>query len=345
MTQVGVEQRRPGGQLPSWRAYTGKRVIVHALEGSYAEKRAATELRDAERAAEAIEKMLRPPGAGQHPQSPPIDVYMTDPVADLPIGLYRPEHSDNGRPPDVDTVQRRAIIRVVEPEGPGEPVVRPLVRLLVSEWFSPAAASIPLFTDGIAGVLAGRLGTDPGGKEADDVARARLAEGNIPSIFSLLTPATGPGASLVPGSGDVGPDPIATSFTGFLLRASGEEALRQFLAAYDAERRDQAAILAYQRPLGTLEELWLAELQRDVMRGSALPLFLRRLMPLVRPYRLRVVELLFYSILSVLQGFVAPLGLKYLIDTVIPGGIRPAAPICWCCSSWSSWRFISSTPS
>src|SRR5205085_322008 len=55
----------------------------------------------------------------------------------------------------------------------------------------------------------------------------------------------------------------AVSFVAFLLEAGGPGALHQFLAAYDPERRDQAALAVYHRPLGALEESWLAWLKRQ----------------------------------------------------------------------------------
>src|SRR5437879_973218 len=95
MAQPGVEQKRSSEHALGWRTYAGKRVAVHAPEGSYAARRAPAELHEAERAAEALEKLLEPPegkrGAGR------VDIYLTDPVVELPAGISAGEPTGNGR--------------------------------------------------------------------------------------------------------------------------------------------------------------------------------------------------------------------------------------------------------
>lgn len=320
--RLGADRYEPA---PVWSTYSGKRAVIHALKGSYAEKRAPSELHQADRAIEAIEKLLRPPG--EHPHAGQIDIYLTDPVADLPSSVDPQERSAHGLDLAPDADLQGSIVRVIEPEAPGEPIVRPLVLLLISQWYNLEVASIPLFTDGIAGVLAGRLGAGPNIKEADDAVRAKISAGTLPSILGKIGAASGPtssplvtGRSLGYGASSASqwaPDSVATSFVGFLLRSFGEERLREVLAAYDSERRDQATMVVYQRPLGALEESWLVELRRRRLKGSALPLFLRGLGPLIRPYWRQELELLVYTLFSTGYGLVTPLAMKYFIDTVL----------------------------
>jgi hypothetical protein len=202
-----------------WQTSVGKGVAVHAPEGSYPARRAAAELKEAERTVSALEELLSPPAERRGP----VDIYLADAIA--------ADEPDGGRVDD-------ALVRVVQPEAPGEPIAYPLTRTLVRRWFGPQAGSASLFVEGVAGVVAGRL------EGADDRVREELGAGNAVSIFAQDS------------------EHVATSFVGFLLRTFGAESLRELLAEYDPERRDQAAVSAYQRPLAALEELWLAGLRQ-----------------------------------------------------------------------------------
>src|SRR5438093_1903647 len=70
-------------ETPNWREYAGKHVTVHAPEGSYAARRAPAELREADRAFDALEKLLDPPDLKRN-DIPRVDVYLADPVFVLP---------------------------------------------------------------------------------------------------------------------------------------------------------------------------------------------------------------------------------------------------------------------
>jgi pSer/pThr/pTyr-binding forkhead associated (FHA) protein len=216
------------GALPEWQTFAGKGVTVHAPQGSYPAGRAAAELRDAEKAIAALEALLSPPPdrLGQ-----PVEVYLTDAVVEEVSPITRASDEEG-------------LLRVVQPENPGAPIVYDLARLLVGRWFGPEAARAALFVDGIAGIAGSRLGSTPSIEEADEAVRGELAGGGEVSVFS--------------------PDPgpvVPISFVGFLLKTHGPEALRRFLETYDPDRRDQAATEVYQRPLGSLEELWLSSLR------------------------------------------------------------------------------------
>src|SRR4051794_16407173 len=162
MSQITLEQSRPGGRIPPLLAFTGKRVTVHAQEGSYPEKRAPAELQEAERSAEALEKLLRPQGG----DPTRVQIYLVDPMVDLRSGAEERGPAGN-----------RHLVRVIAPEAPVTPVLQALVPLLMAEWFSPAVAQVPLFTLGIAGVLSASLDAGPSIKEADEAVRARLEAG------------------------------------------------------------------------------------------------------------------------------------------------------------------------
>jgi ABC-type multidrug transport system fused ATPase/permease subunit len=189
-----------------------------------------------------------------------------------------------------------AIVRVVQPDDPGAPIAYALTPVLVRRWFGADAASASPFVDGIAGIVAS--GTDV--QEVDARVRGELGAGRPVSIFA-------------------GGEPhVATSFLAFLIRSHGVQPLREFLAAYDPERRDHAVVQAYQRPLAALEELWLASLRElSGMRATFRALF-SHLVPLVRPEWRRWLEIFAYMLVGIGYTIALPLSFKYLFDTIIP---------------------------
>ena len=262
-------------------------VTVHAPQGSYPAGRAAAELRDAEKSIAALEALLSPP---PDRLDEPVDVYLTDAVVEEGSPVTRASEEEG-------------LLRVVQPENPGPPIVYDLARLLVGRWFGPQAAKASLFVDGIAGIAGSKLGSAPSIEEADEAVRAELAGGAEVTVFS--------------------PDPgpvVPISFVGFLLKTHGPEPLRRFLETYDPERRDQAAGAVYQRPLGSLEELWLASLRELTGFRATFRALLGHLVPLMRPYKWRWIEIFVYMLLTVGLTIAIPLGFKYLFDTVIPDG-------------------------
>jgi ABC-type multidrug transport system fused ATPase/permease subunit len=157
--------------------------------------------------------------------------------------------------------------------------------------------------NGIAGIAGSRLRSAPAIEEADEAVRAELAAGAEVSVF-----AADPGVV------------VPISFVAFLLKTYGPEALRRFLETYDSERRDQAAAAVYQRPLGSLEELWLSSLRELSGFRATFRALLGHLLPLMRPHKWRWVEIFVYMLLAVALTIAIPLGFKYLFDTIIPKG-------------------------
>jgi ABC-type multidrug transport system fused ATPase/permease subunit len=275
----------PPAPRERWRRLEGERVHVYALAGSYAEKRASGELREAERTVAALEELLEPP---REARSAMVFIYLTDPVPDAPVPVVSPRD-------DADV-----IVRVVQPDALDEPLARPLTRALVQRWFGAAPAASALLCTGLAGVVRARAGTAPAIAEAHERVAAQLAAGEPVSIFS--------------GENDT----AATSFVAHLVETFGAPALRAFVASYDPDRRDQAALAAYHRPLGSLEESWLGFLRRREGRTDAFRALFRRLGPLLRPYWPREVEVLVLMLLGLSYTLALPLAAKYLFDTVIP---------------------------
>jgi ABC-type multidrug transport system fused ATPase/permease subunit len=205
------------------------------------------------------------------------------------------------------------IVRVVSPEEPGESIAWPLTRLLVSRWYGSSAAASPIVAEGLAGVIAARTETGPTIEQADAWVQNELEAGRPVSIFARTRhdKETGRHDS---------EDLIATSFVHFVVTTTGEDSLRQYIAAFDPERRDHAALTAFHRPLGALEEAWLSGLRRGQTGSAPFRALFRHLRPLIRPHLRRQLEVFSYMVLGALLGLVMPLAGKYLLDTVIPSG-------------------------
>lgn len=282
---------------PTWQVHRGQRVTVHAPQGSYAARRAAIEVHDAERVVAALEQLLRP----REHRDAQIHVYLVD-----RSGERSDAEAVSSSPECADT-----IVRVIEPETPGASLVRSLTSLLVGRWFGSGPASAGLFIDGIAGVVAARTELGAPLADAEGWVREELAARRPVSIFARPSPdESAPAAT----------DPASTSFVGFLIAAFGEESLRRFLETYDPQRRDHAALTAYQQPLGALEETWLGRVQRRPGGGAVFRAFFRHLLPLLRPYWWRELEVFAYMLLELAFALALPLAAKFLIDDVIPEG-------------------------
>ena len=307
MLESSVDLSSTLGNRPAWRTFAGKRVTIHALTGSYAARRAPLKLREAESVVTALEDLLRPP---TDKRRQPVDIYLTDPVADLPASLggeQRTEVTDRQAARDPN-----ALVSVMQPEASGEPLAGPLTRLLVARWIGPTALQATTFLIGIAGVIESRLGVGPTVADAEDWVREEVAARRPVSIFAATAGTTDPPTAAT--------TRIATAFVAYLLQTFDPALLRQFLATYDPDRRDQAALATYNRPLGALEESWLGSLRKRATANAAFRAFMQSLLSLLRPYGWRQAETLGYMLIGLGYNLVLPLATKFLIDTIIPSG-------------------------
>ncbi len=296
----------PTGAQPNtaaWRTFAGERVVVYAAAGTHGAKRAPAVAKLADRAVEALERLLSP---SPEQRGGPVPIYLVDPIAALP-GEGNDGAAANGRSVAGSPAVAEAVVLPIEPERPDAAVLGPLTRLLIGRWFGRNAASPGRLIDGIAGVLAGRVGVGPGPAEAAAAVRGELEAGKQVSIVGSAP------------EGAAG-DPSATAFVGWLIQAHKADGLRRFLVAYDPDRRDQAATQVFQKPLGGLEEDWLASLQRRPSGRDALRVLLGQLVPMMRPYRWRQVELIAYMAFGLTYALLLPLSTRYLVDDILPDG-------------------------
>lgn len=281
-------------EQPQWRSFKGKRVIIHAAEGTDAARIAPQELEKAEQAVEALEKLLQAPASRQ---GEPVQIYLVDSTKAVPV-------------------TSEAITQTIGPAPAGETLILSLTRFLVGRWFGEAAASADLFVSGLAGVVAARSGNGPTVEEASEAVRAALKAKKPVSIFQPVAETEPQAASATKAKS--GLNFVATSFVAYLIEVSGAKALAEFLKVYDPQRRDRAAVSAFHQPLGELEEDWLNKVQRVGKHSSAFRAFLRQLGPYLKPYWLREVEVLFYMLIGLSYTLILPLSTRYLVDEIIP---------------------------
>lgn len=254
------------------------RIHVRVQPQSYAAVCATAEVREAERSLAQLETLLEPPA---ELRGAAIELYLADYAGELPF------------PP-----AGLAVLRVIQPDMPIEPIAASLTRLLVPLWFGPAAAHALLIQDGIAGVVAARTGTGRSIADTDAFVRDQHP---MASIFSTPHPAT------------------ATSFVAYLLEQHGAAALRTLLAKFDPERPDRAFTAAFARTAAELERAWLDALHKQ--RGGTTAAFrtlARRLRPYMAPHWLRWLEVFAYLLYGAFYTVALPLAFRYLFDHVIP---------------------------
>jgi ATP-binding cassette subfamily B protein len=284
MAGTGVDT----GQAPvAWIEHRGKAVSIHAAPGGYAVTVAERELHEAERVVTTLTELLRPEGGAPAPH---IDLYLLDPV----VGGDEPaDESGNGSCQRAGGIGSGGIVRVVQGEQAGDPVASAVARFLVAHWFGDGAVRAAAFVEGAGGLAAARAGVGPDVARADQWVRGELAAGRP---VSVVVPARSPGPGRLFAS---------TSFLSYLVQSFGAPSIGRFLARYQPDRRDEAAVAVFQRPLGALEEAWLASMGRGD-RGDGRGRNIRYFLMLLAPYRLRYAELLSYFLFVALTGVVLP---------------------------------------
>ncbi|MDQ4099964.1 MAG: ATP-binding cassette domain-containing protein, partial [Chloroflexota bacterium] len=142
--------------------------------------------------------------------------------------------------------------------------------------------------------------------EADAAVRGALRSGRRVSIFPLDQH----------DDDDLG-RAVALSFVAWLIEGYGGPALGQYLAAFDPQRDDAAAAVAFHQPLGALEEAWLGTVRHEPRRATAFRTLARELLPLLRPHWLRTLELLALIVVGVGLSVAVPLTIMWIVDHIV----------------------------
>ena len=300
-----------------WSPHVGSRAVVHAAYGSFAETIADRELSDIERVIVELESIFKPQSPEQFGR---VEVYLTDPVPEAP-GVLNVSGDGSGTP-SADFIGANGIVRFARAEG-SPPVAGVVTRLLVHRWFGEAAATADPFIEGIAGLVAARTGTGPGLAQITERLRNDVESGKP---VSVLAPAEGDGQVDA-----VGLWYARTSFVAYLVEATNQDALGEFLRRYQPDRRDEAVGAVFHQPLGALEEDWLGEATES--RGDeTIMSHLKFLAPLMKPYIWRYMEVILYMAVSVLTTLMLPLVSGCVVSSLSrsAGGPGAAEPSGFC---------------
>ncbi|MBA2641532.1 MAG: hypothetical protein H0U82_01230, partial [Actinobacteria bacterium] len=206
-----AEGKRPA-DMESWTTLSRDVVLVHAAPGSYAERVLFRELDEGVRALDELTELLALP-SDWRPAT--IDVYLVD-VLPSPVSSSAVE----GPGPPPRHLPPGCIVRHVRPDGFSEPLVWPLTRYVVGRCYGEQAANAGIVVDGIAGVVADRVGSGRPLSDADRIAYDLLT-GEPASPVEGPSPEAPAGVSQL-GGGDEH-HVLATSFVAFLLRSHGPE--------------------------------------------------------------------------------------------------------------------------
>jgi ATP-binding cassette subfamily B protein len=123
------------------------------------------------------------------------------------------------------------------------------------------------------------------------------------------------------------PDAADVSFLTYLLRRAGRPALARFVARALESSIQQAALSAYGTSLEALRTDWIANLTVRERGASGTRNMLRRAMPLLRPYRLRVALVILLMIYDLAFALAIPLSTKILFDDILGGRQYSLLPI------------------
>ncbi|MGH2730779.1 MAG: ATP-binding cassette domain-containing protein, partial [Actinomycetota bacterium] len=124
--------------------------------------------------------------------------------------------------------------------------------------------------------------------------------------------------------GGEAPAAASTSFVAFVMATYEKGSLARFLEAYRPERRDEAAIAVFQKPLAALEEHWLSRMfggQAGTMMAS-----LKFLSPLLKPHLAKYLEAVGYMLVGVAFTISVPLVSQCVVDALARGQAPPGTP-------------------
>ncbi|HLJ54050.1 MAG TPA: ABC transporter ATP-binding protein [Chthonomonadaceae bacterium] len=300
---AGTAPERKGTKEPRPIAH-GTAITVFAAPASPAADCAVKLLPTADALVQHVRRLLRSATAGTEP---PLALFVG--AAEAPGAASAASSADEQASEHAEA--HPGGVCYVDTSATAEALARAVTRSLASHWFGGDAVSAGLFVEGIAGVALSRAGAGFDLSAADQWVRAELLAGR--KVYATHEPQESAEASDAVRTAQGGLNRAAVSFVAYLLATFGPQALAAYLKEFDPNRQDRAANAAFRRPLAVLEEDWQTRLSR-MGAGDALRTFLRQIVPLLRPYRWKQVEILVYLLLAAAYNVVQPYAIKIVID-------------------------------
>jgi ABC-type multidrug transport system fused ATPase/permease subunit len=224
-------------------------------------------------------------------------------AADLPITVYLVDWLDEAPHPGWARVESalvapdRALVCVpVSPESPALGLERAILGILASRTQAQPPAATAELIPALAALLAAEHGVGP---DVDALPAAARAKPGRPQASPFAAPAD------------------AVAFLAYLQRLHGGAALTRFVRGAREGSLAAAAQTAYGRSLEALQAEWQAALRRQPRDAATGQGVLAASLPLLRPYRFRVAELLLLMIGDLGFTLSVPLSAKFLFDNVI----------------------------
>lgn len=237
-----------------------------------------------------------------------LDVDLSDQVISvLLVPFLPPQPADEAAPPDLSP--GAPLVRMVGPDGDAPPQPVLLTVDIVARAFGLAE---PLVSTGLAGIVADRTRTGPPVAALLEELRAEGEGEVLPD--DLMAAAF---------SGDTHEFTFATyaastCFVQHLIDEFGIAGVRSYLRLAAQDRRDEAALSAFGRPLAQLIREWSVSSSGSLEVAEPLRRLWHHLRPIAHPYRWRFAELMVYVLVGVALTVALPLASKYLIDDILP---------------------------
>ncbi len=344
----------------AWRDFSGKGVRVRAAAGSDAARLAPKLLDEAERIVEELEDLLHP----ERPDSP-IDLYLVDPedvIAGLPAEAdvaVLAVGAEGSHPGVVGPLTRSVVASWFGPHAAlSEAIVDGIAGVAAARGGTGPSieqadlqvrerlragrpVSVVRADDEQRPPHPGALGPPPMEGPPQGLGGAIDVEGPPPDFEGPVPRGSpppdledsiaggGPPPDLEPPTTGDGLDPrtAETSFVAYLISTFGGDALRAYLQSVDPERIDQAALTAFQQPLGSLEEAWLHAVSQGGP-GPTIAAFVRYVLPHLKPYWWREAEVLAYMLIGSFMGVVVmPVAIGAAVGALAGKGPEPGGGV------------------
>ncbi len=232
-----------------------------------------------------------------------ISVYLLDQVADRENPDQLVESGGYARP------ERRLIYAAYRPESPGVTLEHDLLEIVGSR--DPGLSRWPRsLRDGFLLFVTRRAEPLQATDEQWTLLLSAFEEGTIPPLAKIISHSE---------PDNVQVDTLAVAhFIEFLAATYQTKAVAVFLSQLSQTSLDAASRAAFHRPIKSVEKSWHKRMKSATLGGVRL--FVSLLFPYLRPYKLKIAEIIVYVALSVAFGIVLAKAEGYLVDKALLAG-------------------------
>ena len=270
---------------------------IHYTEGSFAEQSLSMIVSRLENAWTVITALL-----GVSAPAGLIDVHLSELLTDR---RGNPLIRGGYAVPD-----RLQIFETYRADAPGETLERSLLLLLLGLATGHDRVRFPLVIDGLYACVMQQLGSFPPRDQIVPALMDAKKRGELPPIWALVAGPTSETQGVY--------YLAAASFIDFLIDTFGADAFLDLLREIGTGDLEEATARIYRKKLGRLDKGWRKTLRPAKPRGVLH--FIRLSSSYLRPYRLKVFEIVVYLSLSVAFGIgMAKLQGTLLDKALIPG--------------------------